>query len=111
MRVTDRHEAIIVGIGAGIFYGSSSTARNVEDSVGFRDYLFRVGIHISRHSSRRSRSSAISSGGDAFLDCGARSLWLDDCSWRALAQRAPMGVRIFTRCPDLRLRLRAIVLG
>jgi len=31
------------------------------------------------------------SGGDTFLDCGARSLWLDDCSWRALAQQAPMG--------------------
>src|SRR5260370_24564458 len=94
MGATDDPEAIIEWTGAGIFDGSSSAAHNVENAVGFRDYLFCVGLHISRNSRGRTRSSAISSGGDTFLDCGARSLWLDDCSWRALAQQAPMGVRV-----------------
>src|ERR1700756_1866708 len=111
MEATDDREAIIKWNGAGIFDGSSSAARNVENPVGFRDYLFCVGIHISHYSRGRTRSSAVSSGGDAFFDCGARSLWLDDCPWRARAQRAAMGVRIFTRCLDLRLRLRTVVLG
>src|ERR1700726_852604 len=99
MRVADDPEAIIGWIGEGIFDGSSNAARNVEDPGGFRDYLFCVGIHFSCDSRRRSRSSTISSGRAAFLDCGTRSLWLDDRSWRALTERAPMGVRIFTRGP------------
>jgi hypothetical protein len=83
----------------------------VEDFVGFRDYLFCVGIHISSNSRWRARSSAVDSGGDALLGSGRRSLRLDDGAGRALFERAPMDVSIFTRDRDLRLRLRPVVLG
>src|SRR3989442_754432 len=102
------------GIGrvlVGICNGNQDPSPDVEDSVGFRDYLFCVGIHISRYSRWRARSSAVPSRGDAVLDCGIRSLWLDDRAGRALTERAPMDVGILTRSPDLRPRLRTVVLG
>src|SRR5271168_1546977 len=83
----------------------------MEDSVGLRDYLFCVGIHISRDSRWRPRSSAVPSRGDAVFDCWPRSLWLDDRAGRALTESAPMDVGILTRRPDLRPRLRTVVLG
>ncbi len=74
----------------GICHGSQHRSPDVEDSVGFRNYLFCVGIHISGNSRWRARSSAIDSGGDALLGSGNRSIWLDDGEGRALTERAPM---------------------
>src|ERR1700730_10559574 len=92
-------------------YGSHHTAPDVEDPVGFRDYLFGVGNHISRNSCGRPRSSAVPPGGDALSGCRTGSLWLDDRAWRALTDRAPMDFSILARDPDLRPRLRTVVLG
>src|SRR6266404_4747128 len=72
-----------IGMLLGIRYGSYNPSPEVEDTSGLRDYLFCVGIHISRNSRRRPRSSTVSSRGDAFLRCGARSLLLDDRAGRA----------------------------
>src|SRR5712692_11441007 len=93
------------GIGrllVGICCGRQNPSLKVEDPVGFRDYLFCVGIHISRNSCWRPRSSAVPSGGDAFLSCRTCSLWLDDRARRALTDRAPMDVSIPTGDLDLR---------
>jgi hypothetical protein len=65
----------------------------VEDSVGLRDYQFCMGIHISRDS-RRPRSSAVPSRGDAVFDCWPRSLWLDERAGRALTESAPACVQV-----------------
>src|SRR5882672_2368170 len=96
---------------AGSCNGTQHTSLNMENHFGFRDYLFCVGIYISRNSCWRPRSSTVSFGGNAFLDCRTRSLWLDDGTRRAFPDRAPMGVSIFPRDPDLRPRLWAVVLG
>ena len=74
----------------------------MEDPGGSRDHLLCGGIHFSRNSCWRARRSAISSGGDALLGCGTRSLWLHELEGRALTDWAPLGVSIITRNPDLR---------
>src|SRR6266849_361971 len=92
-------------------HGNKYASLDLEDAAGFRDYLFRLGIDISRHSGWRSRSSAVDSGGDALLCRGSGSLWLYDGTRRALTEPAPMEVGIFTGDHHLRLRLRTVVLG
>src|SRR5260370_26805348 len=62
-RIRRDSQGIIHSLLVGIFYGSPKPAHNVEDPVGFRDYLFCVGIHLSCNSRRRPRSSAVSPGG------------------------------------------------
>src|SRR6266480_2901027 len=69
-------------------YGSHHPSPDVEDPLGLRDYLFRVGIDISRDPYRRPRSAAVSSRCDAFPGCGTPSLWLDARAGRAIAERA-----------------------
>src|SRR6266576_761880 len=91
--------------------GNSTATRDVEDPVSLLDYLFCLGIHLSCHSRRRPRSSAVALCRDALPRCGTCSLWLDDRPRRALSHRTPMDLGILTCRPDFRSRLRIIVLG
>src|SRR5260370_27837451 len=83
----------------------------MEDLAGFRDYLFCVGIHISRNSCWRPRSSAAHSSGDAFPGCGTRSLRLDDRARRTLTECEPMNGSIVNLDPDLFTCHRTVFLG
>ena len=83
----------------------------MEDAVGFRNYLFRVGIHLSRYSNWCPRSSSASLRGHAVSRCRTRSLRLDDRARRALTNPASMDVCTLTRVADLPDRLRPPVLG
>src|SRR5688572_32963071 len=84
---------------------------NLEDRVSLRDYLFGLGIHVSRNSDRRPRSTAVPSRGDPISGCRTRPLWLDACKRRTLTGRPPMGFGIPPCDLDLRPRLRVVVLG
>src|SRR5260370_12638197 len=91
--------------------GHSTATRDVEDAVSFLDYLFCLGVRLSRHSRRCPRSSTVALRRHALPGCGSRSLWLDDRPRRALSHRTPMDLGILTCCTDLRPRLRIIVLA
>jgi hypothetical protein len=52
----------------GICYGSRNSSSGVEDSVGLRDYLFYMGVRISRDSRWRPRSSAVPSRAYAYVN-------------------------------------------
>src|ERR1700677_1845286 len=94
-----------------ICHGSQHPSAGVEDLVGFRDYLFCVGFHISRCSCWRTRSAAVPVGCDAVPGRGPRFVCLDDRAGRAFTQWAALDVGVLTCGPDLRPRLWAVVLG
>ena len=75
-----------------MFHGNRSSSPDVEDAVGVRDYLFCVGIHISRDSRGGARSAAVDFGGDAFFDGRIGALFVDACAEGAFAKLARMAV-------------------
>src|SRR5271156_5858051 len=84
---------------------------HVEDTVGLRDHLFRVGIHVSRNSYGCARSSAVGSGRYALFSRGSGSIQLGPRARRTRTDHPGMALRILTRPRDLRFRLRPAVLG
>src|SRR5580704_3044607 len=94
-----------------ICHGNHHPSPNLEDPASVRHSLSRVGIYLPRNPCGSPRSSAIPFRGDAFLNRGTCSLWLDDRTGRALAEQAPMGLSLFARDPVFHFRLRPVVLG
>ena len=92
-------------------YGRPAPSPGVEDAASVRDHLPGVGVHVLCDPYRRARSSAIPFRGDAVSAGGTRPLWLDGRAGRAFTDRAPVAFGVLAGRPDLRPRLRTVVLG
>ncbi len=89
--------------------GTPSTI--LENPVGVRHHLFRLGIYVSSDSCGSPRSPSVLISGSAFFRSWPRALWLDASQGHASSQPPRVGRRLLPRDTDFRYRLRLRVLG